>query len=116
MKTRTLDTWQKEVDQWINQYGVRYFDVKTNALLMAEESGEVCRLIARIYGEQSFKTELDDETAKWKLKEELADLLFVITCICNQLDIDINEALDLSMAKKTKRDQERHIQNEKLRD
>ena len=114
MMERTINSWQKEVDDWIKNYGVRYFDVKTNALLMAEECGEVCRMIARIHGEQSFKKERKKEEMDIELKTELADLLFVITCICNQLEIDINEALELSMNKKSQRDKERHHRNEKL--
>ena len=111
---RTIKSWQKEVDDWIKTYGVRYFEVKTNALLMAEECGEVCRMIARMYGEQSFKRQENKDEIDRELKTELADLFFVITCICNQLDIDINEALDLSMHKKSQRDRNRHHSNEKL--
>ena len=114
MAQRSIKTWQEEVDTWIKEFGVRYFDVKTNGLLLAEETGEVCRLLARMYGEQSSKIRKDDAQMFDDLKEELGDLFFVLTCICNQLEIDIEEALDRSMNKKNIRDRKRHSQNRKL--
>ena len=102
---------QQIVDQWINDFGVRYFNELTNMAQLAEEVGEVARIIARRYGEQSEK-----ESDKLKdLGEELADVLFVVLCLANQTGTDLQAAFDRRMEKKTKRDQERHKANEKLR-
>ena len=110
----TLNEWQKEVDNWIKLYGVRYFDISTNTLLLAEEFGEYARLIARKYGEQSFKNKTDEACVDDNIKEEMADMLFVISCMANQLGIDLTEILKANLEKKTNRDNERHLKNPKL--
>ena len=103
--------YQKEVDTWIKEYGVRYFNELTNTAMLMEEVGEVARIMARRYGEQSEK-----ESDKHKdLGEELADVLFVLTCIANQTGIDLEEEIKKNLAKKTKRDSTRHHENEKLK-
>lgn len=102
---------QKIVDQWINEHGVRYFNELTNMAMLTEEVGEVARIIARRYGEQSEK-----ESDKSKdLGEEMADVLFVLICLANQTGIDLEEALSKNLEKKTNRDSERHKNNEKLK-
>jgi len=103
-----IKDWQKKVDDWIKTYGVRYFDVKTNTLLLSEELGEVSRLIARRYGEQSFKKETDMNDVDDRIAEELGDMLFVLTCICNQLSIDLEQVVEKNLRKKTSRDASRH--------
>ena len=110
----TIAQYQKEVDQWINTVGVRYFNELTNMAILTEEVGEVSRLIARIYGEQSFKRREDAAIAKEKLADELADVLWVVNCLANQTGVDLTEAVKRNMDKKTKRDQHRHQDNEKL--
>jgi len=106
----TLDEAQQTIDQWIQTNGVRYFNELTNMAILTEEVGEVARIMARRYGEQSFKA--TDEHIE--LAEELADVLFVLICIANQTGINLTEALQESIVKKTKRDKERHRQNKKL--
>ena len=102
---------QKTVDDWIKQYGVKYFSELTNMAMLTEEVGEVARIIARRYGEQSEK-----ESDKNKdLGDELADVLFVLICLANQTGIDLEEALKRNLDKKTNRDSERHINNDKLK-
>ena len=102
---------QLEVDRWIKQHGVRYFNELTNMAQLTEEVGEVARIIARRYGEQSEK-----ESDKLKdLGEELADVIFVVFCLANQTGIDLQTAFDKKMALKTKRDHDRHQNNEKLK-
>ena len=102
---------QKVVDDWINTHGVRYFNELTNMAQLTEEVGEVARIIARRYGEQSEK-----ESDKTKdLGEELADVLFVVLCLANQTGVDLQAAFDKKLAVKTKRDNARHHQNEKLK-
>ena len=102
---------QKTVDDWIKQYGVKYFSELTNMAMLTEEVGEVARIIARRYGEQSEK-----ESDKNKdLGDELADVLFVLICLANQTGIDLEEALKKNLDKKTNRDSERHINNNKLK-
>lgn len=102
---------QQAVDEWIQQHGVRYFNELTNMAQLTEEVGEVARIIARRYGEQSEK-----ETDKEKdLGEELADVLFVVFCLANQTGIDLKEAFDRKLALKAKRDHERHHGNKKLK-
>ena len=102
---------QKVVDEWISKYGVRYFDILTNMTQLTEEVGEVARIIARRYGEQSEK-----EEDKFKdLGEELADVVFVIICIANQTGIDLQKAFDKKLKYKTYRDEQRHSKNEKLK-
>ena len=107
----TITEAQKTVDQWISQYGVRYFNELTNMALMTEEVGELARIIARKYGEQSFK-ESDLEKS---LGEEMADILFVLICMANQTGINLEEALIKSLEKKTSRDADRHLNNDKLK-
>lgn len=110
----TMKEWQSEVDHWIKTHGVRYFDVKTNTLLLSEELGEFSRLIARKYGEQSFKNQPSDEEIDYRIGDELADMLFVITCLANQMGISLSEVMKRNMDKKTKRDANRHHNNPKL--
>ena len=108
----TINEAQKVVDQWITTTGVRYFNELTNMALLTEEVGEVARIIARKYGEQSAKS-----TEKNKLLgEELADVFFVLICLANQTGVDLQQALKDSLEKKTKRDATRHKQNPKLKD
>ena len=107
----TLEQAQQTVDQWITTTGVRYFNELTNMAMLTEEVGEVARIIARQYGEQSFK-----ESDKNKdLGDELADVLFVLICLANQTGVNLTDALERNLAKKTQRDSQRHQQNEKLR-
>ena len=107
----TIKNWQEEVDKWIKTIGVRYFNHLTNMALLTEEVGEVARIIAREYGEQSSKKE---DLGK-DLADELADVIFVVTCLANQSGIDLNEALKRNLEKKTKRDAKRHLNNKKLK-
>jgi len=107
----TLEQAQKLVDDWIKTHGVRYFNELTNMAMLTEEVGEVARIIARRYGEQSEKE--SDKTKE--LGEELADVLFVLICLANQTGIDLNKALEKNLQKKTKRDSERHHNNQKLK-
>jgi len=107
----TIQEAQNTVDIWIKTYGVRYFSELTNMAILTEEVGEVARIIARQYGEQSFKQSDSDKN----LADELADVLFVLICIANQTDINLTEALQKNLDKKTKRDNERHKNNEKLK-
>ena len=102
---------QKIVDNWIKEHGVRYFNELTNMAQLTEEVGEVARIIARRYGEQSEKESDKDKD----LGEELADVLFVVLCLANQTGVNLQEAFDRRMDKKTKRDHERHHKNEKLK-
>ncbi|MDJ1501859.1 nucleotide pyrophosphohydrolase [Xanthocytophaga agilis] len=107
----TLKDAQKTVDLWIKNTGVRYFNELTNMAILTEEVGEVARIIARQYGEQSFKTSDKDKN----LGDELADVLFVVICLANQTGVDLTEALIKNMEKKSIRDAERHKNNEKLK-
>ncbi len=107
----TLAEAQKIVDTWINTTGVRYYNELTNMAILTEEVGEVARLIARIYGEQSFKESDKDHD----LGDEMADVLFVLICLANQTGIDLTGALQKNLEKKTKRDADRHAQNPKLK-
>lgn len=106
----TIQEAQKLVDEWINTTGIRYFNELTNTAILMEEVGEVARIMARKYGEQSFKK--SDEDAS--LGDELADVLFVLICLANQTGIDLTDALLKNMEKKSIRDAERHKNNEKL--
>lgn len=110
----TLKEYQKKVDSWIKDHGVRYFDEKTNTLLLMEEVGEFSRLVARIYGEQSFKLSEKESDHSADLADEWADIFFVMTCLANQMGIDTEEAIKKNFAKKTNRDVERHKSNDKL--
>ena len=105
----TLQEAQQAVDQWIKTYGVRYFSELTNMAVLTEEVGELARVIARKYGDQSFKAGEKDN-----LGEEMADVLWVLLCLANQTGIDLTEELKKSIEKKTKRDAERHKNNVKL--
>jgi NTP pyrophosphatase (non-canonical NTP hydrolase) len=107
----TLKQAQEKVDQWIKEHGVRYFNELTNMVVLTEEVGELARVIAREYGEQSYK----DSDKKGNLSEELADVLFVILCLANQTNTDLTEALHLNLEKKTVRDKDRHKKNDKLK-
>ncbi len=102
---------QKDVDNWIKEHGVRYFNELTNMVQLTEEVGEVARIIARRYGEQSEKESDKDKD----LGEELADVLFVVLCLANQTGIDLQEAFDKKLEVKAKRDHNRHQNNEKLK-
>ena len=106
----TLREAQDKVDQWIKTYGVRYFNELTNMAVLTEEVGELARIMARKYGEQSFK-----EGEKQDPSEEMADILWVLICLANQTGVDMTEALQKSIEKKTLRDKERHINNPKLK-
>ena len=106
----TIKEAQERVDAWIKEYGVRYFDEMTNMAILTEEVGEVARIMARRYGEQSFK-----EGEKSDLGDELSDVLWVLICIANQTGIDLTEALQKNLDKKTKRDCNRHNNNPKLK-
>ncbi|MBK9329919.1 MAG: nucleotide pyrophosphohydrolase [Sphingobacteriales bacterium] len=107
----TIQEAQQTVDKWINTTGIRYFSELTNMAVLTEEVGEVARIIARQYGEQSFKSSDMDKD----LADELADVLFVLICIANQTGVDLTKALEKNMDKKTKRDADRHRNNEKLK-
>ena len=106
----TLQEAQHAVDQWIKTYGVRYFSELTNMAVLTEEVGELARVMARKFGDQSFK-----EGEKDNLGEEMADVLWVLLCLANQTGVDLTEELKKSIEKKTKRDADRHINNEKLK-
>lgn len=106
-----ISNLQKQVDEWIKKYGIRYFNELTNMAILTEEVGEVARIMARKYGEQSEK-----ESDKNKdLGEELADVLFVTICLANQTGIDLQKSFDKKMELKTKRDAKRHADNENLK-
>ena len=106
----TISEAQQKVDEWIRTTGVRYFSELTNMAILTEEVGEVARLMSRLYGEQSFK-----ESDKGKeLSDELADVLWVLICIANQTGVDLTGALQKNFEKKTSRDKDRHLLNEKL--
>jgi NTP pyrophosphatase (non-canonical NTP hydrolase) len=107
----TIEQAQKTVDNWIKTTGIRYFNELTNTVILMEEVGEVARIMARKYGEQSFKKS-DEEV---NLADEMADVLFVLICIANQTGIDLTDALKKNLAKKTIRDATRHQNNEKLK-
>lgn len=106
---------QTIVDQWIRTVGIRYYGELTNLAILTEEVGEVARLIARIYGEQSFKRPEDASQAHVQLADEMADVLFVLICLANQTGIDLTEALQKNLDKKTQRDALRHANNPKLK-
>jgi NTP pyrophosphatase (non-canonical NTP hydrolase) len=106
----TIEEAQKTVDQWIKTYGVRYFSELTNMAILTEEVGELARVMARKYGEQSFKPGEKDNIA-----DEVADILWVLICLANQTGVNLTEALRANIDKKTVRDKERHLNNEKLK-
>ncbi len=105
---------QKDIDDWIKTFGIRYFDELTNTILLNEEVGELSSLIARVYGEQSFKASKKPKDVKQSIADEMADVLFVLTCLANQMDIDLESAIVANLNKKTIRDKDRHITNPKL--
>jgi NTP pyrophosphatase (non-canonical NTP hydrolase) len=105
----TIEKAQKTVDEWIKTYGVRYFSELTNMTVLTEEVGELARVMARKYGDQSFKAGEKDN-----LEEEMADVLWVLICLANQTGVNLTEAFQKTIEKKTKRDKERHINNSKL--
>jgi len=115
MSKPDLAPLQQTVDTWIQETGIRYFNELTNTAILAEEVGELARLSARIYGEQSFKRASDKASAKTDWADELSDVLFVLTCLANQTGIDLTEAFARGMEKRTNRDTDRHASNEKLR-
>ena len=108
----TIKEAQTAVDEWIKTYGVRYFSELTNMALLTEEVGELARIIARTYGDQSFK----ESDKNRNMADEMADILWVLLCLANQTGVDLTEAFAKNMEKKTVRDRERHICNDKLRD
>ena len=105
----TLEEAQKQVDHWIKTYGVRYFSELTNMAVLTEEVGELARIMARTYGDQSFK-----EGEKRDLSDEMADVLWVLICLANQTGVDLTEAFQRNLEKKTNRDKDRHKNNPKL--
>jgi len=112
----TLEQAQQAVDHWINTVGIRYYNELTNTAILMEEVGEVARLMARIYGEQSFKTPEKAATANDDLAEEMGDVLFVLICLANQTKVDLGASLQKIMEKRSIRDAERHANNPKLKD
>jgi NTP pyrophosphatase (non-canonical NTP hydrolase) len=110
MPDQTLRGCQREVDEWIKTIGVRYFSELTNTAVLMEEVGELARLMARTYGEQSFKDGEEND-----LGMEMADVLFVLVCLANQTGVDLQESFERAMDKKTKRDRLRHVENSKLK-
>lgn len=110
MEKLTINAAQQKVDDWIRTHGVRYFNELTNMAMLTEEVGEVARLIARQYGEQSFKKKDKDKN----LADEMADVLFVLICLANQTGVDLEKAFNKNIEKKTKRDKDRHKKNKKL--
>lgn len=104
-----IETLQRRVDEWIREYGVRYFSELTNMAVLTEEVGELARVMARTYGDQSFK-----EGEKRNLADEMADVLWVLVCLANQTGVDLTAAIEANFAKKTARDRERHRNNPKL--
>lgn len=105
---------QEKVDKWIKEIGVKYFGELTNTAILNEEVGELSSLMARIYGEQSFKKEISEQEAEARLKDEMADVLFVLICLANQTGVDLEIALIENLQKKTTRDKDRHKNNSKL--
>ena len=110
MNAPTLADYQREVDEWIRTVGVRYFSELTNMAVLTEEVGELARLMARQYGDQSFKAGEDAD-----LGMEMADVLFVLLCLANQTGVDLEQAFARTMEKKTRRDRKRHAENPKLK-
>lgn len=107
----TLEEAQKTVDEWIKTYGVRYFSELTNMAVLTEEVGELARVMSRRFGDQSFKKDENPDA----LADELADVMWVLICIANQTGVDLTEAFEANLRKKTERDKNRHLNNEKLK-
>ena len=110
IQNMTIEEAQQAVDKWVKEYGVRYFSELTNMACLTEEVGELARVIARTYGDQSFK-----EGEKSNLGEEMADVLWVLLCLANQTEVNLTDELQKSFDKKTKRDKDRHRNNPKLK-
>jgi len=110
METLTIHEAQQKVDNWIKTIGVRYFSELTNMAILTEEVGELARIMARKYGDQSFKKSEEN----YNLADEMADVLWVLICLANQTGVDLNEAFLKNLEKKTKRDKDRHRNNKKL--
>lgn len=110
----TIAAAQSLIDEWIKTIGIRYYNELTNTAILMEEVGEVARLMARIYGEQSFKRKEDEATAATDLADEMADVLFVLMCLANQTGVNLTDALLKNLDKKSIRDAERHANNPKL--
>ncbi len=108
----TISKAQQLVDDWIKKYGVRYFSELTNMAVLTEEVGELARIMARKYGDQSFKK--SDE--KYEMADEMADVLWVLVCLANQTGVDLNDAFLKNLEKKSTRDKDRHQNNQKLKD
>lgn len=106
----TIEEAQTQVDEWIKAYGVRYFSELTNMAILTEEVGELARVISRTYGDQSFK----DSDKELNLSDEMADVLWVLICLANQTGVNLSEAFEKNIQKKTERDKTRHLNNEKL--
>lgn len=111
MAELTISQLQLDVDQWINTIGVKYFSELTNMTILTEEVGELARIMARKYGDQSFKSNESDAN----LADEMADVLWVLVCLANQTGVDLTQAIQKNIEKKSVRDATRHINNEKLR-
>lgn len=109
-----IQTLQAQVDNWIKTIGVRYFNELTNIAILNEEVGELSSLMARIYGEQSFKKPVNQKIQKEMLADEMADVLWVLVCLANQTGIDLTVAIEKNFEKKNKRDKNRHVENSKL--
>ncbi|MDD4515868.1 nucleotide pyrophosphohydrolase [Massilibacteroides sp.] len=110
MDQLTIKEAQKRVDVWIKTYGVRYFNELTNMAILTEEVGELARIIARTYGDQSFK----ESDKKYNMADEMADVLWVLLCLANQTGVDLTTAFEKNLEKKTSRDKDRHKNNSKL--
>ncbi len=110
-ESMTIQQAQQEVDNWIKTYGVRYFSELTNMTILTEEVGELARIMARTYGDQSFKK----SDLEKNLADEMADILWVLMCLANQTGVDLTEAFQKNLDKKTRRDATRHLENEKLK-
>ena len=106
----TIEEAQKKVDVWIKNYGIRYFSELTNMAILTEEMGELARIVARTYGDQSFK----ESDKKYNLADEMADVLWVLICLANQTGVDLTDAFEKNLLKKTSRDSKRHIENKKI--
>lgn len=111
MEDITIREAQQRVDEWIKTYGVRYFNELTNMAVLTEEVGELARVVARTYGEQSFK----ESDRKYDLSDEMADVMWVLMCLANQTGVDLTAAFEKNIRKKTERDRTRHLNNEKLK-
>ena len=107
----TIEDAQRQVDEWIKTYGVKYFGELTNMVILTEEVGELARVISRTYGEQSFKK----SDKEYNLADEMADVFWVLICLANQTGVNLTEAFAKNMEKKTQRDSTRHLENEKLK-